>query len=269
MNRAFWGSRCRVKRVVGSRRGASMTARSGIWAMSFGAKRLLIAMTAALGPLLAGCDREPRLDDTTAVMLNRAEVRHPIEFSSANRRMTIEVPHDTIALNAEQEDRVYRFLSRYRSEGGRSLKLLTPKGKRERDLAMATVRRIGEIALDLGIERNAISVLSAHADRSRWPLVELGYTHSVALPPGCGGWPHNVAEDRERIPYENFGCASQRNLALTVDNARDLQRPREETPRSSERRGVAWSKYIDPKGGRGGVGGEKLEKATAAKTGQE
>lgn len=60
--------------------------------------------------------------------------------------------------------------------------------------------------------------------------------------------------DRERLPYENFGCASQRNLALTVANARDLQVPQEETPRSSEVRSASWSKYVGGSKGAGGSG---------------
>jgi pilus assembly protein CpaD len=48
------------------------------------------------------------------------------------------------------------------------------------------------------------------------------------------------------LHYPEFGCATQSNLAGMVANARDLQRPQDEQPRSAERRSQSWSKYIAP-----------------------
>jgi pilus assembly protein CpaD len=66
----------------------------------------------------------------------------------------------------------------------------------------------------------------------------------VAVPPDCDRWPENVGRNEERIPYPNWGCATQRNMAVMVDNARDLRQPQAEDPRSSERRSATWSAYV-------------------------
>ena len=62
--------------------------------------------------------------------------------------------------------------------------------------------------------------------------------------PTCDKWGENVGRNEARIPYPNFGCATQHNTAIMVDNARDLQRPQDEDPRASERRSVTWSAYV-------------------------
>jgi pilus assembly protein CpaD len=46
------------------------------------------------------------------------------------------------------------------------------------------------------------------------------------------------------MPFPNLGCATQRNLAASIDNPNDLVEPRDETPRSGERRDEIWSKYV-------------------------
>jgi pilus assembly protein CpaD len=46
------------------------------------------------------------------------------------------------------------------------------------------------------------------------------------------------------MPFPNLGCATQRNLAAAIDNPNDLVEPRDETPRSGERRDEMWSKYV-------------------------
>ena len=55
------------------------------------------------------------------------------------------------------------------------------------------------------------------------PPIRLAYQRPVAVPPPCDHWTEDVGRNEERIPYPNWGCATQRNLAVMVDNARDLQ----------------------------------------------
>ena len=86
----------------------------------------------------------------------------------------------------------------------------------------------------------------------------------MAVPPPCDQWTEDVGRNEARIPYPNWGCATQRNLALMVDNARDLQQPQEEDPRSSERRSVTWSAYVGSGSSSGGDGGGDAAKKAPA-----
>jgi pilus assembly protein CpaD len=60
----------------------------------------------------------------------------------------------------------------------------------------------------------------------------------------CGAWPKNIGGGfGENINYENFGCASQANLAAMVDNPSDLITPRASDPSDQGRRAVVIEKY--------------------------
>ena len=100
------------------------------------------------------------------------------------------------------------------------------------------------------------------------PLIRLAYRRPVAMPPECDKWGENVGRNEPRIPYPNFGCATQRNTAIMIENARDLIEPQEEDPRSSEKRSVMWSGYIGVGGKSDGDGGgavDSTKKAPAPK----
>jgi pilus assembly protein CpaD len=85
------------------------------------------------------------------------------------------------------------------------------------------------------------------------------------VPPECGDWHRDVGVERNRVPYPQWGCATQRNFAGMVANSRDLQRPQDEDPRSAERRSQTWSKYIAPDQTLAGSGGaDQATKATSS-----
>jgi pilus assembly protein CpaD len=81
----------------------------------------------------------------------------------------------------------------------------------------------------------------------------ISYLQYVAAPPDCPDWSENISRDPQNMPWTNMGCATQRNLAVSVANPEDLIGPRGETPRPGER-DVVWGKYanaseISPIGG--------------------
>ena len=61
--------------------------------------------------------------------------------------------------------------------------------------------------------------------------------------PNAAHWPTNLADDPRNLPYPNFGCAQQRNLAAQVANPADLLGPRTMEPADAERRDVVLDKY--------------------------
>jgi pilus assembly protein CpaD len=52
-----------------------------------------------------------------------------------------------------------------------------------------------------------------------------------------------MAEDPRNLPYPNFGCAQQHNLAAQVANPADLLGPRTVEPADGERRAVVFDKF--------------------------
>ena len=74
--------------------------------------------------------------------------------------------------------------------------------------------------------------------------IRVSYASLAVHGPECGDWSDKLARDPKNIPYRNFGCATQRNLAAMVANPRDLVEPRGMTPRDSARRDVIMGKYV-------------------------
>jgi hypothetical protein len=55
--------------------------------------------------------------------------------------------------------------------------------------------------------------------------------HLVELPP-CPDWSRESGLDYSNLPHSNFGCATQTNLGLMIDNPSDLARGRKLAPAS-------------------------------------
>lgn len=217
----------------GRRRGAARWRRASIGTGAVAA--------AALG--LVGCREHARLETETAAIAADPAKRHPIAFTGRVEALYVEIPGSGDGLSPNQKADVARFLDRYKAESTGPLRIATPAGARGHLAVARTMRDVGEILDEVGIPREAL--LTARGGSARNGLaVKLAYERAVAVPPPCGTWPENLAENGERVPYTDFGCASQHNLAVTVANARDLQYPQEETPRSSERRSADWTKYV-------------------------
>ena len=213
-----------------------------------GAVASRLALVALCAVLVSACDRLREIEqdyNAAAVGLSNAELRHPIAFTPRNESLEIEVPPGTEGLSPNQYVDVYRFLHRYRREAAGRLVISTPSRPRDQAAIAHSLqeiqRQVAEAGIDYRIERGARA--------SGASFIKLAYRRPVAVPPSCGDWTEDVGRNEARIPYPNWGCATQHNLAVMVDNARDLGQPQSEDPRSSERRGVSWSAYTGRAGG--------------------
>ena len=199
---------------------------------------------------LTGCRG---LDNHTAALLNDTKKAHPIAFSSETETLYVEVPADRRGLSRNQASDIRRFVERYKVEGDSTIKIAAPRAS-SRFAVAKSMNQVEDIIAGAGVPSEAVHQSDYSGHNGRYgPAIRIAYRRPVAIPPGCQDWSHDLAINRERLPYRDFGCATQRNLALNVANARDLQGPQYETPRSSERRSTTWTEYV--KGD-----GEKLEK---------
>lgn len=203
---------------------------------------LIAALASALA--LGGCRDHARLDDGTAIALSDPSKRHAIAMANRAEALYVEVPDDGQGLSDNQATDVVRFVDRYKSEAKGPLRISAPASVRGHLATTRSVREIEELVDRAGVPDEAVQRQRGKSADKYGPAVKLSYERPVAVPPACGAWPEDAGRvDRERLPTENFGCSSQRNLALTVANARDLEVPQDETPRASEVRSGTWSKY--------------------------
>lgn len=207
-----------------------------------------LALAAACGLLVSACeDRNPlgrhRLDNASAVGLSDPQLRHAIGFRRHTESLDVEVPPGAEGLSANQHVDVYRFLDRYKHEAVGRLVISVPSNARDRAAIARSVQDIQAHVTAADIDYRLRRGRQEHTLNGT-PAIRVAYRRPVALPPNCGRWPENLGRNEERIPYTNWGCATQRNVAVMVDNARDLRQPQAEDPRSGERRSTTWSAYV-------------------------
>lgn len=221
-----------------------------------GMRSVIRTLALALALTSAGCREHLRVDDATAGQINDPDKRHPIAFTRRTEALYVEVAQTGDGLSPNQQADVWRFLERYKSESAGPLRISAPGSVKGHMSVSRSVRHVEAMVADAGIPRSAVEERRHHGASELGQAVKLAYERPVAMAPECGSWPEDLGENRERLPNENFGCASQRNLAMMVANARDLKVPQEETPRASERRDVIWTKYIgaEKSGAKGGSG---------------
>jgi len=101
-----------------------------------------------------------------------------------------------------------------------------------------------------GVPPRGITVRHYHPDDSRQlATVRLNYPKISAVAGPCGLWPEDLGPSIknksyfDNVPYYNFGCAYQRNMAAMIDNPSDLVQPRPETPAYTIRRTEGFEKY--------------------------
>lgn len=232
--------------------------------LAFPARRVALASLCAV--LLTGCDRLRQWEyDRNAVAIGKTspETRHPIGFTPRREILDIEVPAGADGLSPNQHVDVTRFLHRYRREAMGRLAIVVPSGVPDRAAIARSLQAIqghvAEAGIDYGIRRGRGH--DARADGP--PTIRLAYQRPLAVPPPCDHWDEDVGRNEERIPYPNWGCATQRNLAVMVDNARDLHQPQAEDPRAGERRSMTWSSYAGggPAAAAGSEGADAGKKA--------
>lgn len=193
---------------------------------------LAVAATA-----LASCrDGHHRLTSEEAWIETSAAKGHPIAFVDRSEFLDVELPPDGQGLSRNQYVDIYRFAMRYKEESTGPLAISHP-GLRSGSEAIAHARRA---IVDAGIDPSRI-VRGTGRDRRQ---LTLAYERPEAIAPQCGHWPRDVGIERERVPYPDFGCATQRNLAGMTANPRDLMGSQPASAASSERRAKVWSQYV-------------------------
>lgn len=131
------------------------------------------------------------------------------------------------------------FLRTYRRDGKGPLYASLPAGHARSPAVNERMRKIRIVMAREGISLDRLQVRSKGGSHS----IRISYDQIAAIPPDCGDWSEDVTFNPEKLPYPNYGCASQRNLAAMVANPSDVAFPAREVERQSDRRSTVYKSF--------------------------
>ena len=214
-----------------------------------GARPVLVRLAAAsaVALLLTACKlTEEQGAHVAGWSLVDARQRHPIMVSEQPANLAVRVARGSSGLSPQQRAQVYDFINHYRARDAGNARIMigVPSGSANEVAAMHALADLRQLVRTFGIAEANVMVQPYRADGNREPPLRMSYTRFVAEAPECGHWSTDLGQDPRNLPYPNFGCASQRNLAAQISNPADLLGPRTMEPGSAERRDTIWNSYV-------------------------
>jgi len=209
----------------------------------FAARPLLTLLAVVVVATSAGgCWKSPRFK--APFTLANPNERHPIAVRQGEVTLDLAVYPGASGLNPSQKGQVYGFLRDYKSQSSDRLLIRAPSGGANETAAMRAYDEVRRAMRSAGINPAAVALEPYFGNGDPAAPLRLSYLQFVAEAPDCPDWSEDTGRDPQNMPWTNKGCTTQRNLAASVADARDLLGPRGETPRPGERRDVVWGKYI-------------------------
>ncbi|POF34445.1 CpaD family pilus assembly protein [Roseibium marinum] len=173
-------------------------------------------------------------------------LRHPIVITEEPETLDLPIGRNTRRLYGPVEDTITAFAVNSRRKGDGAVEILVPSGGANESAVHAISGDIRAALQRGGLGRSQISTRTyAVNDRAADAPIRLSYARMQATAGSCGSWPRNIGGSGfgENTEYENFGCATQSNLAAMVENPSDLLTPRAMTPADQARRAVVIENY--------------------------
>jgi pilus assembly protein CpaD len=193
---------------------------------------LVLLATSVAGCTLPLANSEDQLDQVGN--------RFPIRVEPQVATLVVPVGADG-SLQARDGDRVRAFADFWKQRGY-GLLGVSSEGPVAPEVALRDVRTILTAA---NVTESSMRVSSAPAnDAGRGVSVSLTFMTDVAVAASCeGNWTQDIGEEPRNLPYQNYACSTQQNLAAILEDPRDLVQPRQQDPSDAMRRGVVLDKY--------------------------
>jgi len=209
--------------------------------------RLATAATVlAAATALASCAARPDRVTTSSVSSNDYRTAHPITLAEVQHALDVPVGSGERRLTTPLRDLIRGFAQDYTSISKSTISVALPSNAANSGATRAVSAEVRKVLIDSGVKSNRIVLTSydpASADASA--PIRLTFVAVTAITSDCGQWPTDLFGPtiRDNTNWENFGCATQQNLAAQIANPADLVGPRGTTPIDAQRRAEVISIY--------------------------
>nr|WP_075291099.1 CpaD family pilus assembly protein [Pararhizobium arenae] len=203
---------------------------------------LALGVLLAAGTSLAGCARD---NTTTGSLPDDYRTRHPIVIAESEHAIDVPIASGDRHLTISAREVIRGFAQSYKGTSTGVVEIMLPSGSANAAAADSMRREIRAALVQAGVPAKRLleTHYQAGGPNDAAP-VRLRYTAITAQTGPCGQWPSDLAVNTiQNKNYENFGCASQANLAAQIANPMDLLGPREMSPIDAVQRGEVLNDY--------------------------
>jgi pilus assembly protein CpaD len=202
-----------------------------------------VALALGLAAGLSGCAN--RDQTATGSLPDDYRTRHPIIVGESERAIDIPVASGDHRLTIGTRDVIKGFAQTYTGSANGVVQIMLPSGSRNAAAADAVRREIRSILVQSGIPASRLLETRYDAAGSQDAApIRLSFTAITASAGPCGNWPEDLTRNTiENRNWENFGCATQSNLAAQIANPTDLLGPRAQSPIDAAQRGRVIKDY--------------------------
>ncbi|MGV3553535.1 CpaD family pilus assembly protein [Rhizobium sp.] len=210
--------------------------------------RLATAATAiTAAALLASCAARPDRVTTSSVPgSNDYRTAHPITLAEVQHNLDVPIGTGERRMTTPLRDLVRGFAQDYLALSKSTVSIAVPAGAANSGAANTVKAELRKVLIESGVKSNHIVLTSySPAEASASAPIKLSFVAVTAITGDCGQWPSDLfgPSIRDNTNWENFGCATQQNLAAQIANPADLVGPRGMTPIDAQRRAEVISIY--------------------------
>ena len=207
--------------------------------------RVLQVMSASILVLAAaGCRSHEEFSIVKGHVIADPSQRHPIRVSQKDRHTDFVVQRGDYGLDKAEKAQLRSIIRHYKTDGVGKIFVKAPAGAPNEVAVRRALGDFRRVMKGENIPVQAVSFDTFVPNGDPEAPITVSYRRYVAEGPECGIWDENLAHPRKNLPYSNFGCAQQRNLAAMVASPKDLVEPRDMGQRAGERRDELWKAFI-------------------------
>jgi pilus assembly protein CpaD len=199
-----------------------------------GAAGLMVAVS-----LLAACGTSRPDYRTTSAIPNDYRTNHPITLAEVEHNLDIPVGSGEAVLTPALRDLIKGFAQDYAALSRSTLRIAIPSNAANTRAANAVKGQLRKVLSDGGVSASRIITTTYDSPQSEASApIKLSFIAVTAITGDCGQWPTDLFGPTvaDNTNWENFGCATQQNLAAQIANPADLVGPRGMTPIDAARR---------------------------------
>jgi pilus assembly protein CpaD len=197
-----------------------------------------VAALVAVGATLASCAARPDRQTTSGIP-DDYRTRHPITLAEVQHNLDVPIGTGEHRLKSGTRDLIRGFVQDYAALSSGTMLIAAPTQSANAGTTQVLKADVRKVLINAGVKPSRI-VMTAYdpSDADASAPIRLSFVAVTAITGECGQWPTDLfgPSIMDNTNWENFGCATQQNLAAQIASPTDLVGPRGTSPIDAQRR---------------------------------